>query len=296
MKVVVTGATGFIGKNLVNSLVQYYDVYIIARKDSDISQIDSKAHVYEYTGSIDELMDFFLKEKFNGIVHLASFFLASHQPRDIALLIDTNIRFATELLECAKHSHIKWFLNTGTFWQHYQNEAYNPVNLYAATKEAFETIAKYYTQSSNIIFTTLKLSDTFGKGDTRKKIFNLWQQIAQTGETLAMSKGKQIIDISYIEDVVNAYETLIHHLNSDSADAFNNKTFAIRSNERVSLKQLATIFEEATGYKLNIQWGAREYREREVMQPWDQGEVVPGWKAKYSLKEAIRKTILGESK
>ncbi|WOE70037.1 NAD(P)-dependent oxidoreductase [Hydrogenimonas thermophila] len=294
MKILVTGATGFIGQNLVKSLVENQDVYAIVRENSELSKIDSRVNIFRYNGNINTLIEFFQKEKFDGIVHLASLFLASHKPQDIPSLIDSNVKFGTELLECAKLSNVKWFINTGTFWQNYQDEDYNPVNLYAATKEAFEKIAKYYTETSNIIFTTIKLNDTFGPNDTRNKIFNLWQKISKSGETLDMSKGEQIIDISYIEDVVSAYEILINHLNSSSANEFKNKTFAVRSNERVNLKQLATIFEEATGYKLNINWGAREYREREVMHPWSNGVLIPGWKPKYSLKEAIKNTIFGD--
>ena len=59
---------------------------------------------------------------------------------------------------------------------------------------------------------------------------------------------------------------------------FKNKTFGVSSNERMSLKELATLFEEATGNILNIKWGGRPYREREVMVPWENAEPVPGWR------------------
>ncbi len=158
---------------------------------------------------------YFCSERFDGIIHLASFFLASHMTKDISSLISSNILFGTELLECCKDSGVKWFINTGTFWQNYQNEGYNPVNLYAATKEAFETVSKYYVETSDLIFTTIKLNDTFGPNDTRNKVFNLWSKIAESGETLQMSPGEQIIDICYIEDVVNSYVLLLEHLNSE---------------------------------------------------------------------------------
>ena len=294
MKILVTGATGFIGQNLVKSLVKNKDVYAVIRENSDISKIDSRVNVFKYNGNINMLIDFFQKEKFDGIIHLASLFLVRHKPQDIPALVDSNIKFGVELLECAKLSNVKWFINTGTFWQNYQDENYNPVNLYAATKEAFEKMAKYYTETSNIIFTTIKLNDTFGPNDTRSKIFNLWQKILKSGERLDMSEGEQIIDICYIEDIVSAYETLIDHLSSNSVNKFKNKTFAIKSNERINLKQLATIFEEITECKLNIKWGAKKYREREVMCPWSNGTTIPGWKPKYSLREAIKNTISGD--
>lgn len=292
MKILVTGATGFIGQNLVKVLLdKKYEVHCVVRANSDTSNINQKVKVFKYDENIDSLIEYFNQENFDGVIHLASLFLASHTKDDISNLISSNIKFGTELLESCKQSSTKWFINTGTFWQNYENESYNPVNLYAATKEAFEVMAKYYTQTSDLIFTTIKLNDTFGPNDTRNKVFNLWNKIAKIGETLEMSAGEQIIDISYIDDVISAYEVLIAHLNSHQKEDFKNKTFAVSSNERMSLKELAKVYEDATNTKLNINWGARLYREREVMIPWENGKVIPNWKPKYTLKEAIKKTI-----
>lgn len=295
MKILVTGATGFIGQNLVKVLLdKNYEVHCIVRADSNTSNISQKVTVFKYDENIGSLIEYFNKQNFDGVIHLASLFLASHTQDDISNLISSNVKFGVELLEASKQSNTKWLINTGTFWQNYENEDYNPVNLYAATKEAFESVAKYYTQTSNLIFTTIKLNDTFGANDTRNKIFNLWNKIAKSGEILEMSAGEQIIDISYIDDVVLAYEVLITHLNSNQKEDFKNKTFAVSSNERMSLKELSKVFEEATNTKLNIKWGVRPYREREVMNPWKNGKVVPNWEPKYTLKQAIQKTI-GES-
>ena len=292
MKILVTGATGFIGQNLVKVLLdKNYEVHCIVRVDSNTSNISQNITIFKYDQNIDGLIEYFNEQKFDGLIHLASLFLATHTKNDISNLISSNIKFGTELLEACKISDVKWFINTGTFWQNYENEDYNPVNLYASTKEAFENIAKYYTETSNLIFTTIKLNDTFGANDTRNKVFNLWNKIAKSGETLEMSAGEQIIDISYIDDVVLAYEVLITHLSSDQKEELKNKEFVVTNNEKYSLKELSKLFEEATNTKLSIKWGARPYREREVMIPYNNGEIVPNWKQKYTLKEAIKKTI-----
>lgn len=292
MKILVTGANGFIGQNLVKVLLdKNYEVHCIVRVDSNTSNISQNITIFKYDQNIDGLIEYFNEQKFDGLIHLASLFLATHTKNDISNLISSNIKFGTELLEACKISDVKWFINTGTFWQNYENEDYNPVNLYASTKEAFENIAKYYTETSNLIFTNIKLNDTFGANDTRNKVFNLWNKIAKSGETLEMSAGEQIIDISYIDDVVLAYEVLITHLSSDQKEDFKSKEFVVTNNEKYSLKELSKLFEEATNTKLSIKWGARPYREREVMIPYNNGEIVPNWKQKYTLKEAIKKTI-----
>jgi len=293
MKILITGVTGFIGQNLTKCLLEHnnYNLYAVVRSESDILHVDKRITLFEYDSDIEKLITFFQDEKFDGVVHLASLFLATHCPSDINQLVHSNIHFGTELLEASKAANVKWFINTGTFWQNYYDEPYNPVNLYAATKEAFSMIAKYYTETSSLIFSTLKLCDTFGKDDTRNKVFNLWDKISKTGDTLEMSQGEQLIDISYIDDVVHAYEILIKHLNSVNCQEFQNKIFAVTSNERMSLQNLSKLFEEATSKKLNIVWGARDYREREVMIPWTQGEVVPDWRQRHTLRDAIKKTV-----
>jgi len=64
----------------------------------------------------------------------------------------------------------------------------------------------------------------------------------------------------------------------------------------MSLRKLAEVFEKVTNKKLNIKWGARPYREREVMIPLENGEVVPNWKPKVSLEEGIKKLFEEELK
>lgn len=292
MKILVTGATGFIGQNLIKVLLdKNYEVHCIVRANSNISNISQKVTIFKYNENIDSLIKYFDAQKFDGLIHLASLFLATHTKDDISNLISSNIKFGTELLEACKVSDVKWFINTGTFWQNYENEDYNPVNLYAATKEAFENIAKYYIETSNLIFTTIKLNDTFGANDTRNKVFNIWNKISKSGEILDMSAGEQIIDISYIDDVISAYEVLITHLSSDQKEDFKSKEFVVNNNEKMSLKELSKVFEEATNTRLNIKWGERPYREREVMIPYDKGQTVPNWNQKYTLKQSIQKTI-----
>ncbi len=292
MKLLITGATGFIGKELVKSLQNSYSIVVLVRESSDTGVLEAmNCDIIRFHDNKD-IIDTFTKNRFTGVIHIASNVLVEHNTSDIESLMSNNITFSTYLLEACKLTNVKWFINTGTFWQNYQNEDYNPVNLYAATKEAFETIAKYYTETSDLIFTTIKLNDTYGPNDTRPKIFNLWNNISKTKKVLNMSQGEQIIDISYIEDIINSYRILIDHLNSNNAEKFKNATFVVSNQKKLSLKELAKLFENITHNKLNINWGGREYRQREVMQPYSLGKAVPKWTQKYSLKDGIIKTLM----
>lgn len=290
MKVIVTGSTGFVAKALIKSLInKNHEVHAIIRSTSNTDGIPEGTKFFIDNGNSQALVDYFKKVKPDGIAHLASWVLNEHTADDIETIITSNIAFGTRLLEASVQSSTKWFINTGTFWQHFNNETYNPVNLYAATKQAFEDIAKFYYETKKLNFVTIKLNDTFGPGDTRKKIFNLWQNLVQSGGELGMSPGEQIIDISYIDDIIEAYILLITQLQEDLDYTNRGNVYSISSSERMSLQNLAKVYENSTEETLNIIWGKRPYRDREVMLPWNNGVPVPGWKQNTSLKDAIQK-------
>ena len=290
MNILITGATGFIGQNLIRSLIPNNEVHLLLRPSSKIEYNCGVNILYFRDNNIEEMHEYLNNHNIEGIIHLASLFIPSHKKDDIKNLIESNIYLGTAILESSLNSTVKWFLNTGTFWQHYisDSEDFCPVNLYAATKQAFIDIAKYYTEISGIKFSTLKICDTYGPNDTRPKLFNLWKKISESGESLSMSLGEQVLNILYIEDVIAGFLKLINFLASDfkvEAD------YALYANQFYTLRELASIFEEMTQCSLNIRWGETEYRKREVMQPWLKGIKLPGWEAQVDIKEGITKFI-----
>lgn len=293
MKVLITGLTGFIGTDLSSKLKQEgIGICAILRKGSNKEALEKDGiKCFVDNDSVEELRDFLNKEKIEGIIHLASYFIAEHKSKDINELVDSNILFSAKVLEAAVRSGIRWFINTGTFWQHYKNKDYFPVNLYAATKQAFEDIAKFYIENFDINFVTLKLNDTYGPDDKRRKIFNLWKEISGTGQVLEMSAGEQLIDTVYVDDVVDAYAKLIRLLGDDRLMKLKGKDFAASSGKPIKLKSLAKKFSKVANKELNIKWGARPYRKNEVMIPWSKGRRVPGWKPKVSIEEGIKKFL-----
>lgn len=277
MNILVTGATGFIGKHLVRELNRTHCVHILVRPSSKWTDLGVE-HCVEFNGDIEFIAHYLKANAIEGIIHLASLYIAEHKPSQIKELLMSNVYLGTALLEAAKIAGIRWFLNTGTIWQNYNSpdcaDEYNPVNLYAATKQAFMTMAKYYTETSPLRFVTLKLCDTFGPDDTRRKIFSLFEEIAHTGETLDMSAGEQQMDILHVDDVVNGFIVLANML-SDETQSLESE-YVLSSGVQLSLKELASIYERKNHVHLNINWGGRPYRQREVMVPY-KGKILPNW-------------------
>ena len=289
----ITGATGFIGSSLVKSLQSSgrASITAISRSKEACNKIKNlNVDCYLDTGNTEHLIKFFQQRKFDTVIHLASLYLKHHQSHQIESLISSNILFGTRLLEASVKGSVKSFINTGTFWQYFENQVYSPVNLYAASKQAFEVVAKYYQESSNLFFTTLYLNDTYGPGDTRKKILNIWKAMKEN-DKMDMSPGEQKINLLHINDVVRGYLRLIDLVQNGNLSNDTATSYILKSNEEITIKQLATLFEQIAQKKLNINWGAIPYKNREVMTIWNGGTPVSGWKPMVSLKEGLKEFI-----
>ncbi len=277
MRILVTGATGFVGQHLLPYLQsQGHEVFALVRPSTDGSKVFTN-HLYVFEDDIEHLSAYLRENQIDGIIHLASLYVAEHKPEQIKSIVLSNIYLGTALLEAAVKAETKWFLNTGTIWQNYNAEPhsdhYCPVNLYAASKQAFMDMAKYYTETSSLRFCTLKLCDTYGPNDTRRKIFALFEQIAQTGECLKMSPGEQKLDIVHIDDVVSGFALLANKLNEGKQLL---DEYVLSCGEQKSLKEWADLYAAKNNVHLNIEWGGRAYRQREVMNPY-QGNVLEDW-------------------
>ncbi len=284
MNILVTGATGFIGTNLTRELRKNHKLFILGQFEGDPEKLGLPGYIMN--DNINQLADYIKDNQIEGIIHLASLYLKVHIPEQIKDLISSNVYFGTAVLEAASLAgYVKWFLNTGSIWQNYNTRGseYNPVNLYAATKQAFIDMAKYYTDVFGIRFCTLKLCDTYGPNDTRKKIFKLFKDYSESGEVLKMSPGEQLIDVIYITDIISGFVHLAELL---ASDAELEDEYVLTSGQQIPLKELAKMYCEVSGSELNIEWGGRPYRDREVMIPW-KGTPVPGWKAQVKVEEGI---------
>ena len=289
MKIFLTGATGYIGSQLAKRLLlEGHKLAIVIRPKSNLKVLHKlipQIEVHIYDGSYASLFTALNTSKPDLVFHIASLFIAQHKQDDIPSLIESNINFPVQLLEAMNQLGIKKFINTGTSWQHFNNEDYNPVNLYAATKQAFESLLTFYVESQGLKVITLKLFDTYGPGDFRPKLFSLLRKAASTGETLRMSPGQQLLDLVYIDDVLEAYKLAIEQLSVIQKS----ESYAISSLTTISLRDLVKIYSETVDRKVNIEWGGLPYREREVFLPWKNFNLMSGWRANIILEDGINR-------
>ena len=291
MRVLVTGATGFVGGHLVKRLLsERHEVHLVVRPSTDLDTVKDDLHrlvSHRHNTTTKSMIQIVESAQPDAVIHVASLFLGEHESENVDDLIQSNVLLSTQLAEAMAVNDVKLLINVGTSWQHYENADYNPVNLYAATKQAFRSILSFYVETGKFKVINLELFDTYGPNDQRGKLFALLHRLRKTGDSLAMSPGDQQIDPIYIDDVSQAFVVALNRLRAGQVNS--EETYSVKSDAPVQLRELATIYEEVTGSPLNIEWGGRPYRAREVMQLWSRGETLPGWSTKISLREGIKK-------
>jgi len=290
-KILITGATGFIGLHLCKRFISTgYDVHAIVRPNSNLDklkQIHRSIGIYYYTNTIESLDEIIKNLKPDIVIHLAASFLKKEKRFfNVDQLIQSNILFGTQLVETMVNNKVYHLVNTGTSWQNFNNESYNPTCIYAATKQAYIDILKYYTDATDLKVINLKLFHTYGPDDSRKKLFFHLKDFSKRIEPLNMTKGEQKLDIVYIDDVIEAYliaaNIIIRQKNPKMEE------YVVSSGKHISLKQLVRTYFKIIKVEENIKWGGIKYRNREEMVPYTGGKVIPGWKPKVSIEVGIK--------
>lgn len=290
-KCVITGATGYIGSHVLKHLLSNgWDIHVIADPCfgyENIKDVLSQIDLFEYNRDINTLCEYFKKVEADVVIHLAAAVITNYKPEQVPVLIQSNIQFGTEVLEAMKGSVTRTFIGTGSYWQNYNSEGYNPVDLYAATKEAFEQIIQYYVDAYHYKAATLKLFDVYGEDDMRPKIWTLLKRIAGTNQIIDVSPGEQKLDLVHVSDVCTAYECAYEYLSKKTGSC--REVFGVYTGERYSLKEAIGLYEQYLNRSINIRFGGKKYKEREVMNPINSLKKVPDWQPMISPKEGLKK-------
>ncbi len=290
-KAIVTGATGYIGSHVVKHLLnQGWQVGIIAQPEfgyGNVEEVKSHIEIFEYDGNINSLINYMESADADVVMHLAAAVITNYQPEQISTLIRSNVEFGTQILEAMKFSKMRLFIGTGSYWQNYNSDIYNPVDLYAATKEAFEKIIQYYVDAHDFRAITLRLFDVYGEDDKRPKLWTVLRDIAGNGKTLDISAGEQFLDMVHVSDVAKAYEAAYYWLKENAN--LHNEVFGVCSGEQKTLREIVNLFQQAIGKMINLNWGARPYKEREVFHPFSKYRVLPNWYPNIDLKSGLMK-------
>jgi nucleoside-diphosphate-sugar epimerase len=281
-RALVTGATGFVGTALVDRLLRDgWCVDALVRRAGAALPDGVTPHLIP--DDIDDLMTLVTRVAPTHCFHLATSFRGVHTPADIEPMIDANIRFGTVFAEAAARVPGVRFVNTGTVWQHYDAAPYSPVSLYAAIKQAYADVLYFYAEVEGLEVRTLELTDTYGPGDRRAKLVPMLLRAATQGTPIEMTDGTQLIDLVHVDDAAGALLA--------TADAPAGRTYGARGEGAITLRELLDRFQRVTGLTVDVRWGARPTRPREMLRPWMTAEPPPGWSPTIGLDAGLRNLV-----
>ena len=224
MKIVVTGAAGFIGfhtslsllknKNTVygiDDLNSYYDVTL---KKSRLAILKKFKDFFFIKKKIEDksLFSLFKRKKVDVIINLAAQAGVRHSLKNPYVYIDSNVLGQVNMLELAKNLKVQKFIYASSSSVYGGNKEMpfsvnqrvdNPISLYAATKKSTELIAECYSHLFKIQCVGLRFFTVYGPwGRPDMATFIFTKNILENKAIQIFNYGKMKRDFTYIDDIV----------------------------------------------------------------------------------------------
>ena len=252
MKILITGAAGFIGFHLSKLLLEkghsvvgldnindYYDINLkYARlNELGINRVDAEEFLNYSTGSIygnkflfvrmnledrDELPLLFKEQKFDVVCNLAAQAGVRYSIENPETYIDSNIVGFLNVLECCRHNSIKHLMYASSSSVYGENKKVPfsttdnvdyPISLYAATKKSNELMAYTYSHLYGIPTSGLRFFTVYGPwGRPDMAIYLFADAISKKAPIKVFNNGNMSRDFTYIDDIVEGINILLMNL------------------------------------------------------------------------------------
>ena len=203
MKVLLTGATGFLGtKLLADFLRRNYQVLIVKRASTDMSQL------FHRFGNLDAwniegkgLEDLFVMHPdVNAIVHAATNYGRDDSTPTAPFW--ANEAFPIRLVELGIQYKVGLFANIDTFFNS-SKAAYDYLGAYALSKRHFQEWGLHCANDGRMHFVNLRLFHLYGPGDGFHKFIPAMVKRCLAGEVIDLSTGEQKRDFIHVDDAVS---------------------------------------------------------------------------------------------
>lgn len=260
--IILTGGTGYLGRHLSSALeTERYHVLCLRR-----------------AFSAEQAEALFTQQPVFAVIHLATCY--GRNGESMAELTEGNLLFPLKVLRLAIKHKVKAFLNTDTILTRF-------LNPYALSKAQFAEWLKL--SADNITAVNIRLDHFYGPFDTPNKfIAFLFKSFRENVPELNLTEGAQTRDFTYIDDVVNAYLSILKH--SDEFPRGKVTAFEVGTNRKTSIKDLVQLVQRTCGNTAtHLNFGALPYRKNEQLD-YDLDTTALeslGWKAEVSLEQGL---------
>lgn len=265
MKILVTGADGFIGSHLVEALVNLgYSVRAFVMYNSfnswgwlDELSADIKSKLDVFSGDVRD--PYGVKEAMRGcdvVMHLAALIAIPYSYHSPETYVDTNVKGTLNILQAAKELGVSKVLITSTS-EVYGSACFVPIteehplrgqSPYAATKIAADQLAYSFYASFNLPVVIVRPFNTYGPRQSARAIIpTVITQIANGEKIVKLGSVHPTRDFNYVDDTVSGFVAAMQ------ADGIFGETINIGSNFEVSVGDIVNLIADVMGTEIVIQ-------------------------------------------
>lgn len=297
--IVVFGAGGFIGANLVRSILEHrQDVYAVTSKPFIPWRLDDIAPAHILHCNItkrNQLENLFNEHRFKTIFDLAAYGAYSKQS-DVQLTYETNFIGLLNLLEIASQFSIRAFVHAGSSSEYGLNAAapkedapLSPNSHYAVTKAGAAHMIKYYGTVKEMPVTNLRYYSIYGAFEEPDRLIPRLIEMGMKKTYPPLVQPDISRDFVFIDDAILA--TL---LSANNIEHVSGKSLNIASGSKTTIRDIAATVKDIFGIDNNPEWGDFPNRKWDLSEWFGDAELAQqliGWKNETSLRDGLVRTL-----